>query len=91
MEHGAELPMLCSGFPLAICFTHGNVYMLVKQLLLSRTVPHVLRNAMRNKMVLDFVKGWEGKRVERHKKIKSVTVSIVSPSICHDVMGLDTP
>ena len=23
------------------------------------------------------------------KKIKSVTVSIVSPSICHDVMGLD--
>ena len=24
------------------------------------------------------------------KKIKSVTVSFVSPSICHDVMGLDT-
>ena len=24
------------------------------------------------------------------KKIKSVTVSIVSPSICHEVMGLDT-
>ena len=24
-----------------------------------------------------------------HKKIKSVTVSIFSPSICHDVMGLD--
>ena len=23
------------------------------------------------------------------KKIKSVTVSIVSPSLCHDVMGLD--
>ena len=23
------------------------------------------------------------------KKIKSVTVSIVSPSICHQVMGLD--
>ena len=23
-----------------------------------------------------------------HKKIKSVTVSIVSPSICHEVMGL---
>ena len=23
------------------------------------------------------------------KKIKSLTVSIVSPSICHDVMGLD--
>ena len=25
------------------------------------------------------------------KKIKSVTVSIVSPSICHEVMGLDMP
>ena len=24
------------------------------------------------------------------KKIKSVTVSIVSPSICHEVIGLDT-
>ena len=24
-----------------------------------------------------------------HPKIKSVTVSIVSPSICHEVMGLD--
>ena len=24
------------------------------------------------------------------RKIKSVTVSIVSPSICHEVMGLDT-
>ena len=24
------------------------------------------------------------------KKIKSATVSIVSPSICHDVMGLDS-
>ena len=24
------------------------------------------------------------------KKIKFVTVSIVSPSICHEVMGLDT-
>ena len=23
------------------------------------------------------------------KKIKSVTVSIVSPSLCHEVMGLD--
>ena len=25
-----------------------------------------------------------------HKKIKSVTVFIVSPSICHEVMGADT-
>ena len=24
-----------------------------------------------------------------HKKIKSITVSIVSPSICHEVMGPD--
>ena len=27
--------------------------------------------------------------IMEHKKIKSVTVSIVSPSICHEVMGLD--
>ena len=24
-----------------------------------------------------------------HKKIKSVTVSLISPSVCHEVMGLD--
>ena len=28
--------------------------------------------------------------LENHKKIKSLTVSIVSPSICHVVMGPDT-
>ena len=28
-------------------------------------------------------------RIFQPKKIKSVTVSIVSPSICHEVMGLD--
>ena len=27
--------------------------------------------------------------ISEHKKIKSVTVSIVSPSICHEVMGPD--
>ena len=27
--------------------------------------------------------------ISEAKKIKSVTVSIVSPSICHEVMGLD--
>ena len=29
------------------------------------------------------------KVILEHKKIKSVTVSIVSPSLCHEVMGLD--
>ena len=28
-EHRAELPVLCSSFPLATCFTHGSVYMLI--------------------------------------------------------------
>ena len=28
-------------------------------------------------------------RKKHHLKMKSVTVSIVSPSICHEVMGLD--
>ena len=27
--------------------------------------------------------------ISEPKKIKSVTVSIISPSICHEVMGLD--
>ena len=26
---------------------------------------------------------------KKRKKIKSVTVSIVSPSVCHEVVGLD--
>ena len=26
-KHGADLPVLCSCFPLAICFTFGSVYM----------------------------------------------------------------
>ena len=28
-EHQAELPVLCSSFPLAVCFTQGSVYMSV--------------------------------------------------------------
>ena len=32
----AELPVLCSSFPLAICFTYGNVYI---SLQLSRFIP----------------------------------------------------
>ena len=35
-EHWAELPVLCSRFPLAICFTHGSAYM---SALLSQLVP----------------------------------------------------
>ena len=35
-EHQAELPMLCSNFPLAISFTYGNIY---AQVLLSQLVP----------------------------------------------------
>ena len=35
-EHQAELPALFSNFPLAICFTHGNVYI---SMLLSQFTP----------------------------------------------------
>ena len=35
-ECQAELPVLCSSFPLAICFTHGSVYM---SALLSQFIP----------------------------------------------------
>ena len=33
--------------------------------------------------------GCESWTIKKAKKIKSVTVSIVSPSICHEVMGPD--
>ena len=36
-EHWAELPVLHSGFPLAIRFTHGSVYM---SSLISQFIPH---------------------------------------------------
>ena len=38
---------------------------------------------------LDFMAVVTSAVILESKKIKSVTVSIVSPSICHEVMGLD--
>ena len=35
-KHGADIPVLCSCFPLAICFTFGSIYMSV---LLSHFIP----------------------------------------------------
>ena len=41
--------------------------------------------------VADFISWLQSPSAEilEPKKIKSLTVSIVSPSICHEVMGLD--
>ena len=39
--------------------------------------------------LLDSVGEDEGGMIWEPKKIKSLTVSIVSPSICNEVMGLD--
>ena len=33
-KHGADLPVLCSGFPLAIDFTFGSVYMATKSIII---------------------------------------------------------
>ena len=38
-EHGAELPALYSRLPLAICFTHGSVYMSIP---IPQFIPHHL-------------------------------------------------
>ena len=39
-------------------------------------------------LLISWLQSWSAMILEL-KKIKSVTVSILSPSICHDVMGLD--
>ena len=36
----------------------------------------------------EYIQKWLVKSVDG-EKVKSVTVSIVSPSVCHEVMGLD--
>ena len=38
-EHRAELPVLYSSFPLAICFTHGDVYINMSTLLCQAIPP----------------------------------------------------
>ena len=43
----------------------------------------------RSKCLLITWLQWPSAAILEPKKIKSVTVSIVSPSICHEVMGLD--
>ena len=43
----------------------------------------------RSKCLLISWLQWPSAMILELKKIKSVTVSILSPSICHDVMGLD--
>ena len=40
------------------------------------------------RLLISWLQSWSTVILE-HKKIKSITVSIVSPSICHEVMGSD--
>ena len=54
--------------------------------MLSRLVTDFLP---RSKNLLVSWLQWPSAVILELKKIKSVTVSIVSPSICHEVMGLD--
>ena len=65
---------------------------------LSKIMPRLLNTLSR--FVIDFLPrsknlliSWlqsPSSVIWEPKKIKSATVSVVSPSICHEVMGLDT-
>ena len=80
-----------------LCMTNGKTIALTRQTFVNK-VMSLLFN-MLSRLVIAFLP--RSKRlivswlqsppavILEPKKIKSVTVSIVSPSICHQVMGLD--
>ena len=55
-----------------------------------REVAEARARKVKSREVLDRSRGYQSPSAEilESKKIKSLTVSIVSPSICHEVMGL---
>ena len=62
----------------------------VMTLLFNMLMRLVITFLPRSKQLLIFWLQSPSAVILEHKKIKSVTVSIVSPSICHEVMGSDT-
>ena len=63
----------------------GKVVSLLFNMLSSLVIPFLLRN---KHLLISWLQSPSAVILEP-KKIKSVTVSIVSPSICHEVMGPD--
>ena len=62
----------------------------VMTLLFNMLLRLVITFLPRRKQLLIFWLQSPSAVILEHKKIKSVTVSVVSPSICHEVMGPDT-
>ena len=77
--------------------TIGKTIALIRQIFVGKVISLLFN--MLSKLVIDFLPrskclliSWlqsPSAVILEHKKIKSVTVSIVSPSICHEVMGPD--
>ena len=77
--------------------TTGKVLALIRQTFVGKVISLLFN--MLSKLVIDFLPRskcllitWlqsPSAVILEHKKIKSVTISIVSPSICHEVMGPD--
>ena len=73
----------------AIALTRWTFVGKVKSLLFNMLSRLVIGFLPRSKcLLISWLQSPSGMILEP-KKIKSVTVSIVSPSICHEVMGLD--
>ena len=63
----------------------------VMSLLINMLSRFVITFLLRSKHILiSWLQSPSAVILENHNRIKSVTVSIVSPSICHVVMGPDT-
>ena len=101
-HHSSKASILwCSAFLIAQlsypCMTIGNTIALTRRAFVGKVVSLLLN--MLSRLVITFLS--RSKRllisclqspsavILEHPKIKSVTVSTVSPSICHEVMGLD--
>ena len=74
-----------------IAFTRRNFVGKVTSLLFSMLSRLVITFLSRSKCVLISWLQSPSAVILEPKKIKSITFSIVSPSICHDVMGSDAP
>ena len=72
-----------------IALTRGTIVGKVLFLLFNMLSRFVIDFLPRSKRLLISWLQSPSAMILEPKKIKSVTVSIISPSICHEVMGLD--
>ena len=101
-HHSSKASILCHSAFFIVQLSHpymtiGKTIALTRQTFVGKVMPLLLN--MLSRLVIDFLQrskclliSWlksHSTVILEPKKIKSVTVSIVSPSICHEVMGLD--